>query len=272
MKMCRSLYLFTLFNCFALCTAGQVVTQGKSNKLIVIAHRGDHTQAPENTLKAFSDAIATGVDYVEVDVRSTRDGELVIMHDATVDRMTSGRGKVSELTWAELQQLTVVNKDHPEFGQHKIPSFAEVLERCKGKIGIYLDFKDGDIAKAWQLIRDYDISKTIVVYLNAEEHLSGWKTHAPVLPLMASLPDSVKNAETYIKFHNLVDVQIVDGGHEDYTTALVRAINKNGQSVWVDVQEPGENEALWTRVLALGVQGMQTDHPRELIRWRAALK
>src|SRR5689334_494624 len=76
--------------------------QPRSNKLIIIAHRGDHTAAPENTLKAFQDAISTGVDYVEVDVRSSRDGELVVMHDATVNRMTDAKGRVEEFTLHEL--------------------------------------------------------------------------------------------------------------------------------------------------------------------------
>jgi len=253
-------------------TVRNVTAQDKLKRLIIIAHRGDHTEAPENTLKAFSDAITTGVDYVEVDVRSTRDGELVVMHDATVDRMTSGHGKVSELTWDELQQLTVVNKDHPEYGQYKIPSFTEVLKLCKGKIGIYLDFKDGNVAKAWQLIREYGMSRTIVVYLNAEQHLGEWKAHAPEVPLIASLPDSVKDAGAYIKFHRVAGVQIVDGRYADYTSTFVHDINKNGQSVWLDVQEPGENEASWSKVLALGVQGMQTDHPREMVRWRDRVK
>lgn len=247
-------------------------TQQQAGKLIVIAHRGDHTTAPENTLKAFSDAIATGVDYVEVDVRSTRDGELVVMHDATIDRMTTTHGKVNDFNWQELQKLEVIDKVHPEFGKHAIPSFSQVLQLCKGKTGIYLDFKDGNIEKAWQLIREHGMANNVVVYLNSEDQLDAWKKHAPGVPLMASLPDSVKSIESYRRFQSIVHNEIVDGNYRDYNAALVRGINENGQSVWIDVQSPDENERVWSKVLALGVQGMQTDHPRELIRWREGLK
>src|SRR5689334_8630502 len=94
---CRSVFLAA-----SLCLCAVMVHDavGQSNKLIVIAHRGDHTTAPENTLKAFSDAIAAGVDYVEVDVRASSDGEFVVMHDATIDRMTTSHGKVGDLKWS----------------------------------------------------------------------------------------------------------------------------------------------------------------------------
>jgi glycerophosphoryl diester phosphodiesterase len=251
---------------------GAVVAQTYHSQLIVIAHRGDHTEAPENTLKAFEDAIATGVDYVEVDVRASRDGELVVMHDATLDRMTQASGNVKDYTWRELQQLFVVDKERPALGKHRIPSLAQVLEICKGKIGIYLDFKEGDIAKSWQLILTRKMEGHVVVYINQPEQLSVWKSRSPVPPLMVSLPDSVKDPRTYQNFQRVANAQIIDGSYRDYTPELVRAINQQGQSVWVDVQQKGEDAALWTKVFALGVQGMQTDHPRELLRWRNSKK
>jgi glycerophosphoryl diester phosphodiesterase len=248
------------------------LAQTRPSQLVIIAHRGDHTTAPENTLKAFEDAIATGVDYVEVDVRLSRDGELVVMHDATVDRMTQAKGYVKDFNWRELQQMTVINKDHPEWGKHRIPSLAEVLDICKGKVGIYLDFKAGDVTKTWQLILARKMEERVVVYINEIEQLSGWRSQTPTPPLMVSLPDSVKDTRTYKNFQIIANAQIMDGSYHDYTPELVRAINKEGQSIWVDVQEKGENEALWTKVRALGVQGMQTDHPRELVHWRETLK
>lgn len=237
-------------------------------KLIVIAHRGDHTSAPENTLKAFQDAIDAGVDYVEVDLRATRDGELVVMHDATIDRMTTARGKVEEMDWSALRQLYVLNKEQPAFGEHNIPTFEEVLKVCKGKVGIYLDFKDGDISKTWTLILKHHMEKNVVVYINQADDLEAWRRQATAVPQMVSLPDSVKSFDSYVRFQHKAKAEIIDGSYKDYTPELVHAINRNGQSIWVDVQGRDENEALWEKVLALGVQGMQTDHPRELLRWR----
>jgi glycerophosphoryl diester phosphodiesterase len=242
--------------------------QQPHSKLIVIAHRGDHTDAPENTLKAFQDGATTGVDYVEVDVRTSSDGKLVVMHDATVDRMTDGKGNVKDLTWPALQQLNVRDTNRPELGTHRVPLFADVLKACKGRVGIYLDFKDGDIAQTWQLIKANHMEEHVVVYINREEDIPGWKKIAPKLPLMVSLPDSVRDIQSYRRFQMLAKAQIIDGNYRDYTPELVKAINKNGEVIWVDVQEKNEDPILWNKVLALGVQGMQTDHPRELVRWR----
>ena len=79
------------------------------NKFVVIAHRGNHVNVPENTLASYEEAIKSGADYVEVDLRTSKDGFLVVQHDDTVDRMTDGTGKVNEKSLAELKKLQVKN-------------------------------------------------------------------------------------------------------------------------------------------------------------------
>ena len=93
---CLFLILFSL-------TVLQILPAVK-NKCVVIAHRGNHTHAPENSLKSISEAIDVGADYVEIDLRSTRDGQLILMHDETVDRMTNLNGKVKDLAWSALSK------------------------------------------------------------------------------------------------------------------------------------------------------------------------
>ena len=83
------------------------------SKVILIAHRGDHSSAPENTIKAFEDAIAHGADYIEVDLRTSSDGKLVVMHDATLDRMTNGTGSVRDYSWKSLSVLKVTDTKKP---------------------------------------------------------------------------------------------------------------------------------------------------------------
>jgi glycerophosphoryl diester phosphodiesterase len=112
----------------------------------ISCHRGDHTHVPENTLKAYENAIKAGADYVEIDLRTTVDSQLVIMHDATVNRMTTGIGAIKDLRYDSLSKLKVKDKTHPEWGEHPIPTFSQVLELCKDKIYIYLDFKNADPA------------------------------------------------------------------------------------------------------------------------------
>src|SRR3954465_14552087 len=81
------------------------------HKFIVIAHRGDHVIYPENTLEAYKEAIKNEADYVEIDLRTTKDGELVSMHDGSINRMTDGKGQLKDFTLAELLQLKVKSKD-----------------------------------------------------------------------------------------------------------------------------------------------------------------
>jgi glycerophosphoryl diester phosphodiesterase len=77
------------------------------HRFLVSAHRGDHTHAPENTLKAYANAIEAGADYVEIDLRTTRDSQLVIMHDVSVNRMTAGTGLIKDMSWDSLRLLRV---------------------------------------------------------------------------------------------------------------------------------------------------------------------
>src|SRR5437762_13585732 len=80
-----------------------------------IAHRGANRVAPENTLPAFEAAIALGCDYVEIDVRATRDGQLVLLHDSTVDRTTDGSGRVAEMNFAAVRALDAGSRWGPAF-------------------------------------------------------------------------------------------------------------------------------------------------------------
>lgn len=75
----------------------------ENKEIIVVAHRGDWRHAPENSLQAIKNCIDMGVDMVEIDIRKTKDGQLVLMHDGTVDRTTNGKGRVSDLTLESLK-------------------------------------------------------------------------------------------------------------------------------------------------------------------------
>jgi glycerophosphoryl diester phosphodiesterase len=92
-----------------------------------VAHRGHSIAYPENTLEAYSKAIELGVEMIECDVNITRDGKLVMMHDPTLDRTTTGTGKVSASTWDEIQQLDASGKFNEEFAGVKVPSTEETL-------------------------------------------------------------------------------------------------------------------------------------------------
>ncbi|MEK7278389.1 MAG: glycerophosphodiester phosphodiesterase family protein, partial [Chloroflexota bacterium] len=94
----------------------------------VIAHRGASAAAPENTLTAFTSAAALGADAVELDVKLSKDGVPIIMHDPTVDRTTDGRGRVADLTLAALKRLDAGAKKDAKFAGERVPTLAEVFE------------------------------------------------------------------------------------------------------------------------------------------------
>ena len=105
----------------------------QQRRIVVIAHRGEHLQHSENTMEAFQGAVAAGADFFELDVRTTADHRLVIMHDATVDRMTDQKGEVAQMTFDTIRGLDVHGS--------RVPAFEEALDFAHGRIGVYVDCK-----------------------------------------------------------------------------------------------------------------------------------
>ncbi len=110
----------------------------------VIGHRGAAAYAPENTLVSFMKAREMGADWFELDVRLSKDGEVVVMHDDTVDRTTNGHGYVRDLTLHELKQLDAGAWKGEEFAGERIPTLAQCLDYAKFKIGVYIEIKSCD--------------------------------------------------------------------------------------------------------------------------------
>lgn len=111
-------------------------------RILVVAHRGVWSNAPENSLTAIRNAISSGVDMIEIDVQKTRDGELVLIHDDTVDRMTNGRGEIGNLTFDEIRSLRLKQSqggDSAELTEECIPTLKEVMELVKDKVFVNLD-------------------------------------------------------------------------------------------------------------------------------------
>jgi glycerophosphoryl diester phosphodiesterase len=259
-----------LFAAFIFQYAGAQVLQplpSIEHHFTVVAHRGDHEQAPENTLVAFKNAIQDGADYVEIDLRTSLDSQLIIMHDATVDRMTDGRGLVKDMTLETLRKLKVKDKAHPDWGEFQIPLFAEVLELCKNRINIYLDFKNAEPADAYREIVRYGLEKQVIVYINAEQQFYRWRKAAPDMPLMVSLPDHVRDTISMKNFLNQFHVEVLDGDYAQYAEDMIKTAEKLGCFVLPDIQGVNEGPELWTQPIQKGIKGLQTDHPVELIRY-----
>ncbi len=115
-------------------------TQSKQN-IFVAAHRGWSSKYPENTMEAYKAAAEAGVDQIETDIRITKDGELVLIHDATVDRTTDGTGLVREKTLAELRQLDAGSWKGAEFTGCKIPTLKEFMDFIATLPEMTIDFE-----------------------------------------------------------------------------------------------------------------------------------
>ncbi len=112
-------------------------------RTMVWAHRGASGYAPENTLAAFQKAIDLKADGIELDVQMTKDGQLVIIHDETVNRVSDGKGEVKNFTYEEIKRLNV-NKKYPEYGAVGIPSLEEVYRLIKDtELMINVELKNG---------------------------------------------------------------------------------------------------------------------------------
>lgn len=106
-----------------------------------IAHRGASAYAPENTLAAFHKAVELGFDFIELDIRISKDQQLVVIHDAEVNRTTDGEGFVRDLTVGELQKLDAGSWFDPMYTSETIPLLTEVLDIFGGKIGLLIEMK-----------------------------------------------------------------------------------------------------------------------------------
>ena len=141
----------------------------------IIAHRGASAERPECTLSAFARAIEVGATAVEMDVRTTRDGKLYLLHDATLNRTTDGAGTASDKTLAQLKQLDAGSWFDKEYQGEQIPELREALKQCKSKIDVLLDLKEQGTTYAQQVaaevIKYGDPKRTIVGVRSVEQAL-----------------------------------------------------------------------------------------------------
>ncbi len=133
------LRLLIVFGCLACMVRGaEPVTLPARG---ICAHRGGAATHPENTLPAFQEAVRLGAHMIELDVAISRDGVLVLMHDATVNRTTDGKGKVNELTLAELKRLDAGAWKHARFAGTRVPTLEEALAMMPRNVWLNIDFK-----------------------------------------------------------------------------------------------------------------------------------
>lgn len=235
----------------------------KGHHFVVCAHRGDHTKAPENTLDGLEESIKDGVDYVELDLRLSKDGTIVIMHDGTVDRTTDGKGTVSDLTLAEIRALHI-KKARRE--NEQVPTFEEYLKRSKGKVRLYMDIKAVHPAQVLPLLHKYRMDKEVIAYVYGPSQRDEWRAQAPAIPLISDLEQLQSPEQIEAEWHKS-PFAISDGGAFDYKPEFITKWHALGVAVVPDIQNPLEGPAQWQKMIDMGVDGLQSDHPGALIAY-----
>ena len=144
-----------------------------AHRCLVIAHRGARASAPENTLAAFRLAIEQGADGVELDVRASSDGHLVVIHDASVERVTGTRGEIAAMPLAAIQRLDAGAGE-------RIPTLADVLRLAKGRLLVDVDLKiDGLEQAVLDLVRGEGMERDVLITSFLEDAVAAARRIAP---------------------------------------------------------------------------------------------
>lgn len=224
----------------------------------VVAHRGAHEGIPENTLPAYQKAIELGADFVEVDIRTTKDGRFVSIHNADLKAYTDGAvtARVRDLTLDELRAVDIGSRVGPEWKEARIPTFEEILDLCRGKIGIYLDLKDAPVEPLLELIRARGMERDVLWYAGPAK----LRQVAELCPECVPMPDPgpEKNLENLLETHK---PKVVASTWDQYSQSFAEKCHRAGAIVIVDESGPD----CWEQALAWGTDGIQTDHPADLI-------
>ena len=236
---------------------------------LVIAHRGDSIAGGENTLEALKRAVAMGADALEFDVRMTKDGVAVLMHDAELDRTTSGRGRLSDLT---LEQLRSVNADprntRPGAAPVRIPTLDQVLESFP-RFPLIVEVKELAAAEpAERAIRRHGLQENVVVGSVETEvcdrlERTGLRTCASVREAALLLPLALLGLAPKHQTYDVLSITPNYHGLPVPISAMAAAGRKAGVAthVWT-VNTPAQAKSLWS----VGVAGIITDDPAAIIR------
>jgi glycerophosphoryl diester phosphodiesterase len=229
--------------------------------LQAMAHRGAMRQAPENTARALELSIADTVEWVEVDVRLTKDGQHVLFHDDQLDEKTDGTGRLRDRTLAELRALDAGTKFAPRFAGERILTLAEGFERARGRVNLYLDCKDVDPAKLAHDVIAAGMEHQVVIYdtpqvLKAIRAaatrelglMTKWRPRFGITPWV----DDVRPAAVEIDA-------------ADVTPEVCREFKSRGIKVQAKALGADDRPEVWDRVAAAGVEWLQTDFAEEVI-------
>ena len=235
------------------------------------AHRGLAPGQPENTLTAYNHAIDIGVAIIELDLRTTADGRIVVMHDDTVDRTTDGHGAVAALTFAQIERLDAGGKAGAAFAGQKVPTYEDVLDLAAARpVRLLLDIKDGqsiDLAKVVALAKARGVADRIVLGLRRLEDVPRARAIDPAITTLA-FAGQRSEVDAYIA--SGVDIVRLWSDWVEAEPGLPAAVKARKRQVWILVgqHQPADDKglaALHGRLVCAGGDAVITDWPALVI-------
>ena len=244
----------------------------------VIAHRGASREAPENTLAAFALAINQGADMLELDLRLSRDQELMVFHDRSLKRTTGQDGLLQHYTRAELKQCDAGSWFSPQFAGEEIPTLAEVLELARGQVMLNLEIKADALfrsealleKKLIRLLHDYDLCERVLISSFAPLALSRIKALAPNLSTALLYGSSIRSTlrsrlPVYHlqAFRQVLEIQ-ADALNLRYPLVTAATVRRSRETRINLYPYTIDSPKIQKRLIKWGVQGIITNQPARL--------
>jgi len=232
---------------------------------VIFAHRGASAHAPENTLVAFSLALQHGADGIELDAKLSADGEVVVMHDATLKRTTGVEGKIAERTLKEIKKLDAGKWKGETFAGEPVPTLREVFSSLGGKLLINVELTnyghggDGLVGKVIALVHEFQLEENILFSSFSPGNIALARKLAPEIPAALLAWKGWLGGFSRSRWMMNISPHGLHPFRTDVTTRLIEREKQRNRfiNVWT-VNEPHEIK----RLFGLGVDGIFTDDPR----------
>lgn len=240
----------------------------ESSHVLVAAHRAAHEKYPENSIAAIKEAIRLGVDVIEIDVKVSKDGIPMLMHDGKVDRTTNGKGDLEEQNFKDLRKLHLV-ADGKKSGE-TIPTLREALEVAKGKILVDLDLKTSRINEVMEVVKSTG-TEDIVFFFDSDYQILSKVDAASKQFMLMPRAHNIAMADSASK---LFSPEVIHIDESFNTPEACKLIKDNGARVWINAL--GKSDRLIVQgnvkqavdqLIVNGANIIQTDQPEKILNY-----
>jgi glycerophosphoryl diester phosphodiesterase len=231
--------------------------------VITVGHRGTVRLAPENTIAAIEKAIEAGVHLIEVDIRQTADGHLVLMHDPTVDRPTDGSGPIAEMTLAEVRRLDAGSWFSDAFAGEPVPTLAEAVDAMAGRALPDLDFKAGDPGKLVEVIRETGLIGRCTLYCGDWDLLQRTLSANAGFLARPTVPWGGLGLSHLVE---TFDPPLVNIDWHAITEPLIHDVHLAGKAAFLNTMGEGDGPFRINAAIDAGADYLQSDDIEALVR------